>query len=94
VNHYLDIRLRSDPEFAPHQLMSALFSKLHRALVESGSQDIGVSFPEVDPKRPTLGGQLRLHGDASALQRLMALNWLVGMRDHLQSGGFRLCRLG
>jgi CRISPR-associated endonuclease Csy4 len=86
MDHYFDIRLRPDPEFGPQQLMGALFSKLHRALVESNSQDIGVSFPEVQPKRPTLGGHLRLHGESSALQRLAATNWLVGMRDHIQVG--------
>ena len=86
MDHYFDIRLRPDPEFGPEQLMSALFSKLHRALVESNSQDIGVSFPEVDSKRLTLGSHLRLHGEASALQRLMAMNWLVGMRDHIHLG--------
>lgn len=89
MNHYCDIRLRPDPEFGPEQLMSALFSKLHRGLVEINSRDIGVSFPEVDPKRPTLGGHLRLHGEASSLQRLMATNWLGGMRDHIQTGEIR-----
>jgi CRISPR-associated endonuclease Csy4 len=86
MNHYFDIRLRPDPEFGPEQLMSALFSKLHRVLVESNSRDIGASFPEVDPKRPRLGSHLRLHGEAPALQRLMVTNWLIGMRDHIHLG--------
>ncbi len=89
MNHYLDIRLRPDPEFGPEQLMSALFSKLHRALVGLKSRDIGVSFPEVDAGRPTLGGCLRLHGEELALQRLMAMNWLSGMRDHCRVGEIR-----
>jgi CRISPR-associated endonuclease Csy4 len=86
MDHYFDIRLRPDPEFGQYQLMSALFSKLHRALGERRSQDIGVSFPEVGTKRPTLGGHLRLHGPATALQQLMGMNWLVGMRDHILLG--------
>jgi len=86
MDHYFDVRLRPDPEFGQHQLMSALFSKLHRALAESKSQDIGISFPEVDAKKPTLGGHLRLHGPATALQQLMDMNWLVGMRDHILLG--------
>lgn len=86
MDRYCDIRLRPDPEFGPEQLLSALFSKLHRALVENDSNDIGVSFPKVDPKRPTLGDHLRLHGNEPALRRLLALDWLVGMRDHVQIG--------
>lgn len=30
MDHYLDIRLRPDPEFPPAQLMSVLFGKLHQ----------------------------------------------------------------
>ncbi len=33
MNHYLDLHLLPDPEFSAAQLMSALFAKLHRALV-------------------------------------------------------------
>lgn len=46
MDHYVELRIAPDPEFASAQLMSALFSKLHRALVEFKRQDIGVSFPE------------------------------------------------
>lgn len=45
MDHYLDIRLRPDPEFPPAQLMSVLFGKLHQALVAQGGDRIGVSFP-------------------------------------------------
>jgi len=86
MDYFIDIRLRPDPEFAQYQLMNALFSKMHRALVESKSQDIGVSFPEVGLQRRTLGGHLRLHGDTAALRRLMEINWLAGMQDHIQLG--------
>lgn len=85
MTYYLDIRLRPDPEFAVSQLLNALFSKLHRALVQLESDDIGVSFPDVKAKRP-LGECLRLHGSAERLDKLMALNWLQGMRDHVQVG--------
>ena len=86
MDHYLDLHVRPDPEFAPEPLMSALFSKLHRALVECHSTDIGISFPAVKPERPTLGNHLRLHGTSSALQHLMARPWLNGMMDHLLVG--------
>ena len=63
--------------------MSALFSKSHRALVELDSNSIGISFPDVEQMRPSLGARLRLHGAHENLQRLMELNWLAGMRDHI-----------
>ena len=83
MEHYLEIRLLPDPEFTPTVLMNALFAKLHRALVELGSNAIGTSYPEHRDKPPTLGTRLRLHGVAEDLQRLMASNWLSGMRDHI-----------
>ena len=82
VDHYLDIRLIPDPEFRPTILMNALFAKLHRALAQLQSQRIAVSFPSVQAHPPALGDHLRLHGVAQELERLMALNWLTGMRDH------------
>lgn len=83
MRNFLDIRLRPDPEFTPPLLMSALFSKLHRALVDLDQAAIGVSFPDHDPAQPTLGDRLRLHGIQPDLERLMALQWLTGMRDHI-----------
>lgn len=83
MDHYLDIRLLPDPEFPAPLLMSALFAKLHRALVDYGGRDIGVSFPEVVQSKRTLGQRLRLHGNGLSLDRLMAIGWLQGMRDHV-----------
>jgi len=83
MDHYLDIRLLPDPEFPAPLLMNALFAKLHRALVDYGGRDIGVSFPEVVQGKRTLGQRLRLHGNSTNLERLMAIGWLQGMRDHV-----------
>lgn len=82
MDAYLDIRLLPDPEFMPTTLMNALFSKLHRGLVAHGRADIGVSFPDIEQRRRSLGELLRLHGSKAALGNLMALDWIVGMRDH------------
>jgi CRISPR-associated endonuclease Csy4 len=82
MNSYLEIRLLPDPEFSPTTLLNALFSKLHRALVTHGGQNIGVSFPDSGEKSQTLGARLRLHGAATDLEKLMALGWMAGMRDH------------
>ncbi|QJD29387.1 type I-F CRISPR-associated endoribonuclease Cas6/Csy4 [Methylococcus geothermalis] len=86
MDAYLDIRLLPDPEFAATVLMNALFGKLHRALVERGGGRIGVSFPDVSDKPRSLGSRLRLHGGAVELERLMALDWLTGIRDHTAIG--------
>jgi CRISPR-associated endonuclease Csy4 len=48
MDHYVDIRIQPDAEFAPAMLMAALFTKLHKALAAGAHQDIGVSFPQMD----------------------------------------------
>lgn len=86
TTHYIDIRLLPDPEFSHAHLLGALMSKLHRALVQQQSSTIGVSFPQhvaAPITKRTLGAVLRLHGSAAALEGLMALDWLKGMRDHV-----------
>ena len=83
MDHYVDIRLRPDPEIVPHQLLSAVYARLHRGLVQLASQDIGVSFPDYDERKPTLGACLRLHGTRASLQRLLDTPWLSGARDHV-----------
>lgn len=86
MDHYLDLKLLPDPEFPATQLMNALFAKLHRGLVELGCDDIGVSFPDTARPGHGFGQRLRVHGSAAALDRLLARNWLSGMRDHVQLG--------
>ena len=83
--HYLDLLLRPDPETAPHQLMAALYAKLHLALVQLDSGTLGVSFPAYAEKPASLGNRLRVFGPEADLQRLMALPWLGGLQDHIQS---------
>ena len=83
MDHHVDIQVRPDPEFPAHQLMSALYTKLHRALVAQACTGIGVSFPGVDAQAPHLGTCLRLHGDLAALSALLESDWLTGMRDHV-----------
>ncbi|MEY4501830.1 MAG: type CRISPR-associated endoribonuclease Cas6/Csy4 [Pseudomonadota bacterium] len=86
MDSYIELQLLPDPEFPATTLMNALFAKLHRGLVSCGEGRIGISFPDTAPKELGLGSRLRLHGSAADLEKLMALNWLQGMRDHLSSG--------
>ena len=87
MDHYVDIDLRPDPELAPCQLMSALFAKLHRALVAAPTLGLAVSFPRHDTAAPHLGDRLRLHGSRASLGALLASGWLTGMRDHVTDTG-------
>jgi CRISPR-associated endonuclease Csy4 len=85
MSHYIDIHLKQDPEFPAHQLMAALYAKLHRALVQLKSSELGISFPGYDDSTQlTLGSTLRVLGPPAELDRLMDVGWLHGMRDHVQ----------
>lgn len=84
TTHYIDIALLSDPEFSHAHLLGALVTKLHRALVEVGTDGIGMSFPQYCMRPRSLGSVLRLHGGEADLRCLMARAWLQGMRDHVR----------
>ena len=79
MDHYIDITVLPDPEFNVTTLMSALYSKLHRALVAVGEGEIGISFPRAGK---TPGDLLRLHASRTAIERLMEQNWLKGLKDY------------
>lgn len=83
MDYYIDIRLKTDPDFTVPMLMGALYNKLHRVLVQLKSQQIGVSFPAYSLSPRTTGEHLRLHGKKDALNALQQQNWLTGMRDHV-----------
>lgn len=79
MTHYIEIKLLPDQEFSPGLLMNALFAKFHRALVEIGHGQVGVSFPQA---HKTLGATIRLHGNQGVLERLMAIKWMKGLSDY------------
>lgn len=83
MNYYIDFKLLPDPEFTPAILMNALYARLHKALVQLQATDIGVSFPEVEKKIPSMGSRLRLHGGTESLSALMQSGWLKGMQDQV-----------
>ena len=87
MSHYLDIHLRPDPETTAHQLMAALYAKLHRALVQLQADTIGVSFPGYLHVPAGLGNVLRLVAPQDDLRNLMEQDWLKGMRDHVDVSG-------
>lgn len=79
MNHYIDIHILPDPEFRATILMNAIFSKLHKALSDLGSTNIGVSFPKC---KVTLGNTLRLHSARNYLLNLQVTSWLGGMSGY------------
>lgn len=79
MDHYVEIRLKPDPEFSDSILMNALFAKLHRVLVEKGEGQVGVSFPKADKN---LGDAIRLHGSREVLERLASYDWMQRLRDY------------
>ena len=81
--HYIEIRILPDPEFSAAHLMGALYAKLHRALVQMGTQGLGVSFPGYSIKPRTVGPIMRIHGSLSELLSLEQTQWLRGMHDHI-----------
>lgn len=90
MDRYLDIRLLPDPEFGASMLMSALYSKFHRALVALNADNIGVSFPMYQRKPKNLGTILRVHGNEAMLAQLQTTEWLKGMRDHIEIAAIQL----
>jgi len=84
MTHYTDIHILSLPEIAPEHILEKLFAKIHLALATLNRSDIGLSFPDVNEKRPSLGQRLRLHGSEQALRLLLDQAGIVTMRDYLQ----------
>lgn len=83
MNHYLDLRLRPDPEIAISHLLNAVYGKLHLALVAGKHSDIAISFPRADDSAPLLGDTLRLHCSKDTLTPFTTLSWLGHLREHV-----------
>ncbi len=79
MDNYLDITLKPDAEMPINWLTNAIYTKLHKALCDIGSTNIGVSFPAYNL---TLGNVLRLHGTKDNLEALGQKNWLGGMSGY------------
>lgn len=85
LSHYIELRLRPDPEVTPTHLLAALYTRLHRALAEQGTTGIAVAFPDYSADRHTLGERLRLHGSEADLQPWATGQWLGSVRDHVST---------
>ncbi|GAA5087203.1 type I-F CRISPR-associated endoribonuclease Cas6/Csy4 [Paenalcaligenes hermetiae] len=84
LSHYFTINILNDPDFPVHQVMTAVYMRLHQALVQLQQNHIGVSFPHYRKNPRTLGEILRLHGTQQDLAALREGVWLQqGVRDHI-----------
>lgn len=80
MQHYIDLKIILDPCISESHVMNKLFSRLHIALVEQGTSEVGVSFPQA---KKTLGSHLRLHGSKSLLEQLMSVAWIGKLEEYL-----------
>lgn len=83
MDYYIDIFLLPDPELPLPILMSALFSKFHKALCDLRSTDIGVSFPK---RGQNLGNLMRIHGNLKTLTTLQEHKWIGPMMGYCKIG--------
>lgn len=84
MNHYIDILIKPDAEMRENLLLNKVYSKLHKALVDLKSSDIGVSFPQY---KIILGKVLRLHGSEIKLSELQETDWLGGLKGYCNVRG-------
>jgi CRISPR-associated endonuclease Csy4 len=85
MDSYIEITVLPDLEADANFLMNNLCSKLHAILGQITMGKVGVSFPGYAQAGKNLGTQLRIHGSAAMLEKLMAENWLKGLRDYCRS---------
>lgn len=81
MEYYIDVTILPDPEFPSSVLLNSFYSKLHKALYDMGSKNIGVSFPKYSI---TLGNLIRLHGTNSDLEQLGISKFVGSMISYVQ----------
>nr|WP_024592164.1 type I-F CRISPR-associated endoribonuclease Cas6/Csy4 [Pseudoalteromonas sp. TB13] len=79
MNYYIDITLQPDAEMRENVLLNKVYTKLHKALFDEQSTNIGISFPTY---KILLGRAIRIHGDMNALTKLQTVNWLGGLSGY------------
>ncbi|MEY8198017.1 MAG: type I-F CRISPR-associated endoribonuclease Cas6/Csy4 [Colwellia sp.] len=82
MNHYIDIVLKPDAEMRENVLMNKVYTKLHKSLCDSNSNDIGISFPLW---KVLFGRVLRLHGAKERLEVFQKADWLGGLAGYCGS---------
>ena len=86
MKYYFDIQIKPDAEMRLNTILNTIYTKLHKALCDLQSTNIGVSFPKYEI---TLGNVLRIHGDESILNDLQGLNWIGAMSGYCKVGNIQ-----
>ncbi|MGD7033450.1 type I-F CRISPR-associated endoribonuclease Cas6/Csy4 [Methylotuvimicrobium buryatense] len=76
MDYFIDIQIKPDAEIRENVLLNKVYTKLHKALYDLKSTDIGVSFPEYKLK---LGSVIRIHAVEKRLEALQQGGWLGGL---------------
>lgn len=79
MNHYIDVVIKPDAEMRANVLLNKVYTKLHKALSEKATIDVGVSFPRY---KVLLGNLLRIHGHEARLLELELIKWLGGLSGY------------
>ena len=85
MKYYVNIQLQEDPECTATLLLNAFYQTLHRILAQQDI-NIGISFPDYDKRKPTLGKRLRLFGSQQHLHHIIQHHHLHSLREHIQRG--------
>lgn len=88
MKYYVEITLLPDAELNVYHLWERVYQQVHLALVEQKSANnrtsIGVSFPEYNLERHSLGRKLRLFANTEMqLQELNIKQWLNRLSDYV-----------
>ncbi len=83
MTYYQDIELYPDNEIDIAFLRNKVYTKLHKAIFDLSTTNIGISFPQSDKK---LGCIIRIHSTQGKLNELQNLNWLGGLSGYCKVG--------
>ena len=88
MNYYFDIIMQADEDIPIFHIRNKAYDKLHKAMYDLNSKNIGISFPnkhgEKD-KNLKLGDTIRLHGGKESLEKLQNLNYLSSLSDYCKT---------
>jgi CRISPR-associated endonuclease Csy4 len=86
--NYQDIKLIPDAECNLAFLRNKIYQKLHKAIFDLSTTEIGVSFANSKENQKNtlpnilLGDTIRIHSNQAKLQQLQNLNWLGGLAGY------------
>jgi CRISPR-associated endonuclease Csy4 len=91
MKYYQELKLRPQEDDDLYFIWEKLYQQMHLALVENKVADdassVGVSFPEYNENKFSLGAKLRLFAqEEKVLEQMQCEKWLNRLRDYVQVG--------